>query len=161
MKQWFLGLAPRERMTVGVGGGVVALVLLYVLVVEPVVGSFNARSERIETLERDLAWMQEAAGEVRALRGMGVEAADVDDDRPAYLAVDSAVNEAGLRRPGRLEPEGEDGARVRLDEVVFDDLMTALGQLQTRAGIHVVRARFERLDEGRVQADLTLERQGR
>lgn len=158
MKQWFLSLAPRERMTVVIGGGVVVLVLLYVLVVEPIIGSFDTRAERIETLEQDLAWMQEAAGEVRALQGMGVQTAGVDDDRPAYLAVDSALDEADLPRPGRLEPAGEDGAHVRFDEVGFDDLVTTLGQLQTRAGIHVARARFERLGEGRVQADLTLER---
>ena len=158
MKQWFLALAPRERLTVAAGGSVVALVLLYLLVVEPVVNSFNARAERIEALEADLAWMQEAAGEVRAREGMGGQAASLDDDRPAYLAVDSAVDDAGLPRPGRLEPDGDDGARVRFDEVVFDDLMTALGQLRTRAGIRVVRARFERRGEGLVQADLTLER---
>lgn len=160
MKQWFLGLAPRERVVVGAGGGVVALVLLYVLVVEPLSNSFNARVERIQALEQDLAWMVEAAGDVRALAATGAQTAAFDDDRPAYLAVDSAVDEVGLPRPGRLEPEGDDGARVRFEEVAFDDLMIALDQLQTRAGIRVVRARFERLGEGRVQADLTLERGG-
>lgn len=160
MKQWFLGLAPRERLVVALGGGIAALTLLYVLVVEPVVHGFAEREERIDHLERDLAWMQEAVAEVEALRADGGDMPEPDDDRAAYLAVDDAFSGADLPRPEQLRPDGDDAATVEFAEVEFDRLMTVLGELETRAGIRVTRARFERLEAGVVAADLTLERAG-
>ena len=158
MKQWFLGLAPRERWLVASAGGVAALALLYVLAVEPIVHGFAERERRIAILEQDLAWMVEAAGEVEALRSAGRDSVDLDDDRPAYLAVDSAVREADLPTPRRLEPDGENGAQVEFEEVDFDRLMRVLAQLEANSGVVVVRATFDRVGAGRVRADLTLER---
>ncbi|MCO6413706.1 MAG: type II secretion system protein M, partial [Thiogranum sp.] len=42
MKDWFLGLEPRERKLVTAGAVVLVLLLLYVLVWEPVVGKYAA-----------------------------------------------------------------------------------------------------------------------
>lgn len=161
MKQWFLGLAPRERLIVAAGGIVVVLVLLYVLVVEPLAQGYADRERRIAALEQDLAWMVEAAGEAEALRGTGRAEDRADDDRPAYLAVDSAIRGADLPRPDRLEPDGRDGARVAFGEVEFDRLVRVLGRLESGAGVAVTRARFDRLDDGLVEAELTLERRDR
>lgn len=158
MKQWFLSLAPRERLIVAAGGTLALLVLLYVLVVEPLVQGFAARERQVATLEQELAWMTEAASEVEALRSAGRSDAEPDDDRPAYLAVDGAIREADLPRPQRLEPDGEGIARLELDEVGFDALMRVLGGLETEAAVYVTRARIERLGDGLVEADLTLER---
>jgi len=159
MKEWFLQLAPRERLMVGLGGGVALLVLGYVAIVEPLIQGFAEREQRVERLEQDLAWMSEAAGEVIALRSAGqTGSAPGDTDRPAYLAVDDAVREADLPRPQRLEPDGADTARVDFDRVAFDRLVALLGRLERDAAVQVARARIERIEQGLVSAQLTLER---
>lgn len=158
MKQWFLSLAPRERLVVGVGGGVVVLVLLYVLLIEPFVQGIAERERRIARLEEDLAWMVDAASEVAALRETGATTNEIDGDQPVYLAIDDAVSEAGLPQPDELAPDGSDTARVEFDEVAFDRLMGVIADLESQSGIVVTRARFERQEEGIVRARLTLER---
>ena len=160
MKQWYLGLAPRERVIVAGGGAIAVLSIAYVLAIEPLVHGVAEREQRIAALEQDRAWMQEAIGEVEALRAEGGDVTVPDDDRPAYLAVDDAISAAGLPRPNQLTPDGNDAARVDFAEVEFDRLMIALGELERSAGIHVTRARFDRLDDGFVEAELTLERAG-
>jgi type II secretory pathway component PulM len=42
----FLGLAPRERMLVGTAGGLLALALIYVAVVNPVLGAIARAGDR-------------------------------------------------------------------------------------------------------------------
>jgi len=159
VKQWFLSLAPRERLIVGLGGGVVVLILLYVLLVEPFVQGIAEREQRIAQLEEDLAWMVDAASEVVALRETGATTDEIDSDQPVYLAIDDAVSAAGLPQPDELAPDGSDTARVEFDEVAFDRLMEVIADLESQSGIVVTRARFERQEAGIVTARLTLERE--
>lgn len=157
MKSWFLGLAPRERAIVAGGGAILALVLLYLAVVEPAVQAYDQRVRRVENLERQLAWMQEAAGEVQSLRAAG--ATDTGGDgRAPYLVVDSVLRGAGLPQPKRLESVNDGSARLEFDEVPFDPLVHILGRLRSESGIHATRVRITRVREGYVDASLSLER---
>mgnify|MGYP006296935383 CR=1 FL=1 len=158
MKGWFLGLAPRERAVVVAGGGLLALVLVYLAAVEPAMQAYAARERRVESLESQLEWMQRAAAEVRSLRASGAAGVTGDSDRPPYLAVDAALRGSGLPQPDRLEPSGDDGARLEFEDVPFDPLVRILGRLRSEHGLVVARARVTRGEAGRVSARLTLER---
>lgn len=158
MKDWYLGLAPRERAVVAGGGGVALLVLLYLLVVEPALGALAERERRVAALESQLQWMQSAAAEVRSLRASGAAEATGDSGRPPYLAVDTVLRGSGLPQPDRLEPAGSGSARVEFERVPFDPLVRILGRLRSEHGLEVSRARIVRQGEGVVEARLTLER---
>lgn len=158
MKEWFGSLAPRERLVVAFGGAVAVLLLVHVALVEPMLGAYEQRTSRVASLERDLAWMTSAAAEVRTLHARGRGSGGASTDRPAYLAVDEAVRGGGLPRPERLEPAGSAGVRVEFSEVAFDALIGVLGRLERDARLQVTRARFSRVDDGVVSAQLTLER---
>ncbi|MDZ7828504.1 MAG: type II secretion system protein GspM [Halofilum sp. (in: g-proteobacteria)] len=157
MKAWLQSLAPRERLIVTVGGTVLALVVVYLAVVEPMAQAYAEREARVAALEREIEWMRDAAAEVRALGGAAA-AEDDGSQRPPYLAADRAVREAGLPRPSRLEPVGSRGARMEIDEVAFDRLVQVLVRLHARDGLRVERASFERVGPGLVDASLDLER---
>ena len=158
MKEWFQSLAPRERVMVGGGGAVLALVLVYLVVLEPAANAVSSREQRVAALESQLAWMQEAAAEVRSLRAEGAGQATGSSDRPAYLAVDEVLRGSGLPQPDRLEPAGNGGARVEFEDVPFDPLVRIVARLRSEHGLRVERARIEREEKGIVSARLTLER---
>lgn len=162
MKAWFAALAPRERNIVVGGGAVLAALLVYLLAIEPAVQAFATREQRVASLEQQLTWMREAGAEVRALRGTGAAGESADTDRPPYLAIDDALRGAGLPEPGKLEPTGEEGARLEFDRVPFDPLMRVVARLRADSGLQVTRARIVRTDEpGEVSAQFTFERPGR
>lgn len=161
MKAWFQSLAPRERRTVLGGGGVMALVVFYLLVVEPITGAFAERERRVATLTQQVEWMRDAAAEVANLGAGGADLSADGDTRPPYLAIDSALRGAGLPEPRRLEPVGDSGARLEFEAIPFDPLVRIVGRLRSESGLRVTRARIRRLEEsGQVSAQLTFERTG-
>lgn len=157
MRAWLQALAPRERAVLFGAGGVLLLLLVYLVVLEPLAQAYAARETRVRALEQELEWMRDAAAEVRALGGTAADTAGAER-RPPYLAADRALREAGLPRPTRLEPVGSQGARLEIEAVAFDALVRVLRGLRTRDGLRVERARFERVAEGRVDAAVDLER---
>lgn len=161
MKAWLESLAPRERRIVLGGAAVAALVLVYLLLVEPVARAFAERERRIESLESQIEWMRGAAAEVASLRAGGARAQGGSSDRPPYLAIDRALRGAGLPQPERLEPRGDNGARLEFEAVPFDPLVRIIGRLRSESGLRVTRARIQRAEgPGTVSARLTFERGG-
>lgn len=161
MKAWFQSLAPRERRVVLGGGGILVLVLVYLLVIEPIIGAFAERERRVATLTQQLEWMRGAAAEVADLRAGGADLSADGDTRPPYLAIDTALRDAGLPEPRRLEPVGDGGARLEFEAVPFDPLVRIVGRLRSESGLQVTRARIQRLKaSGQVSAQLTFERPG-
>lgn len=160
MKDWFLGLEPRERLFVGVGAVAVVLMLFWALVLNPLQTSRADTTERVETKRQTLAFLRAAAAE---LAGAGnVTAAGPDlAGQPLVVVVDRTARAAGLGAAlTRNQPVGEDGIRVRLDEASFDAVALWLATLGTSAGLGIESASFDRSPaEGRVNANLVL-RQG-
>lgn len=157
MRAWLQSLAPRERVTILAGGGVLLIVVVYLAVIEPMAQAYTRREARVAALESEVDWMRNAAAELRALGGADPGGSS-GGDRPPYLAADRALREAGLPRPQQLEPVGANGARVEIDGVAFDQLVQVLRRLGARDGLRIERARFQRVAPGRVDASLELER---
>lgn len=159
MKAWFEGLAQRERRIV-LGGGIMLLaVLVCVFAIAPVAAAFGERERRVETLAQQLEWMRDAAAEVDTLRSDGAAIRADDDDRPPYLAIDSALGALDLPQPQRLEPVDDGGARLEFEAVPFDPLAQVIDRLRAESGLRITRARIRRLEKaGEVSARLTFER---
>ena len=158
LARWWAARNGRERWMVG-GGLVLALVAVpYVTVWEPVVERMAALERQVAEARRDLAWMQEAAGEVRRHGGGGgTEAAT--DDRSLLGVVDRTARQAGLDgRLSRVQPDGAGSVRVWLDRAPFDAVVVWLHRLQRDGGVRVAALVVERTrDEGLVNVRLTLE----
>ena len=72
MKQWFKNLVPRERLVVIGGAVVVALVLFWSLVLNPLYSGVDRLSQQIETKRVLIAWMQSAAAEIKGAGNVSV-----------------------------------------------------------------------------------------
>lgn len=160
MKDWFLGLEPRERLFVGIGAVAVVLLLVWALVISPLGSARAATTERVETKRQTLAFVRSAAAELAAAGDLPAAGPNLAG-QSLVVIVDRTARAAGLGNAlTRNQPVGEDGIRVRLDNAAFDAVAAWLATIGTSAGLSIESASFDRTpDEGRVNASLVL-RQG-
>jgi len=159
VKEWFTGLAPRERAMVSIAAVVVALALIYAVAWRPLASSVTRLENSVEEQQALKQWMQQSAAEVNRLRGT----AGASDDHRSLLAVVDQTSKQSQLGPAvkRIEPDGQELVRVSLEQASFDDMMTWLGSLQRSFGVSVADVSIDRqADSGRVNARITLKRSG-
>lgn len=138
MNAWWTGLAPRERLIVGGGSVVLMLVLIYLLIWEPIANKREQIRTDISALSADLAWMQQVAGQVKRRAAQQGNQSSAGAARGSVLTlVEVSARAAGLHETlERVQPEGQ-GARIWFAETGFDGLLSWLGELEQRQGLHV------------------------
>lgn len=158
MKDWFYGLEPRERLLVGGGAVLVALLLLYSLLWAPIAGKYSSLRDNVADQRQTLAWMQQAAGQIRALQSAaGGGAARGLGGRSLLAVVDQSARGGGLGSAiKRIEPDGANAAKVWLEGASFDAMIVWLGQLARSYQIEPTIITLEPVGGGRVNARLTL-----
>jgi len=160
VKEWFTGLALRERTMVSIAAVVVVLALVYAVAWGPLASSVSRLQQSVEEQQALKQWMQQSAAEVNQLRG----AAGSSDDHRSLLAVVDQTSKQSQLGPAvkRIEPDGQELVRVSLEQASFDDMVTWLGSLQRSFGVGVADVSIDRqADSGRVNARITLKRSGK
>ena len=156
MNAWLLRMNPRERTIVICGMALGAMVLVYLLVVEPLWGKLAEQRAQLRSQAALLEWMQTSAAEVRQLRGAVSQASETD--KAPYLLLDAAVRKSGLPAPVRLEPRGRDGAAAQFENVPFDRLIRMLAEIERRGELDIVDVSVTRREAAAVNASLSLKR---
>jgi general secretion pathway protein M len=160
MNEWFTELEPRERIFVAAAGVTVIIALFWFALWMP-----------LEESERDLSarignW-QSSLSELRPLRGRlqagGNQPLAANPDQSLVVIVDNTLRSRNLYSAlQRSNPtNNNDGIRVDLENVAFDDLVLWIGEMGSQYGLQVQTATFTRSqgnDRGRVSASVTLER---
>lgn len=157
MMQYWQNLQAREQRTLLIGGVVMLLLLIYTLILEPFTQEM-ARMEQSVAADRELlAWMEQSAQQVTALRGKG----GGKSGRGGSLLslVDASAKKNGLGGAlKQVKPEAS-GVRLRFEQASFDDMVRWLGRLGSEQGVGVTSLTLERLPEaGQVNATVVLER---
>ena len=149
----------RERWLLSAGGLLLAVILPYVVLWEPLVERRDQLEAQVAEQRQDLAWMRSAAEQIRAHEGDTDSAEPVTDERSLLSLVDRAARDAGIDdQLSRAQPDGDGTLRVWMDRVPFDELMGWLDGLQRAAGVEVAALTVERTQEdGLVNVRLTLE----
>lgn len=162
MKDWLAGLESRDRRMLVGGGLLLALLLLYLWVADPLLGAYRKRSAQLAEQQDTLLWMQQTAAQVTRLQGaVGTQASGLGG-RSLLAVVDGSARQAGLGGAlKRVKPDGSLAVRVWFEGVPFDALVEWLGQLSHDHQVQVKLITLERQPEqGRVHAQLTLEAAG-
>ena len=136
------GLSVQERKLVTAVALVIGLFLLYLMLWAP--------------MQRELTRLRVAVPQDRAklivMRAQAVQAQQLRAQLPSgnrgsgglLSTIEQTANTRGLRPSiGRIEPEGQTGARVFFDEVGFNELSAWLADLQAQ-GIRVESATLQR-----------------
>lgn len=159
MKQWFLSLAPRERVLVAAAAVFIVAAVFYVAVWQPLHRN-AARLEQQITVQRrltaDVAQLAAEASRLRAHTRRNIKATDV----PLLSIIDQTSREAELAHAvQRIQPESEDKAAVTIDNASFDNMIRWLRQLQQQYGVAVTTLSVTRAEaEGAIDARIILER---
>ena len=157
MKEWFLGLEPRERLLVAAGAVVLVLLLLYLLIVEPVASRYSALRDGVAEQRKTLVWMQQAAQQVQVLKRSAPGGGRGLGGRSLLAVVDQSARSAGLGGAiKRIEPDGAKGVKVWLEGVAFDPMVLWLGKITRTYQIETSIITIEPQGRGRVNARLTL-----
>ena len=158
MKQWFSNLNSRERRIVTSGATVLLVILLYLMVWEPLTSKRDQLKVSVNAQQTNYEWMQQAAAEIRQLSGKG---AGVKKHTGSMLGTINKSAKSLLKGAviKRVEEDRQQGVRVWIEQVAFDDLLRWLGQIQQQYGIRVSSLVSERHSKvGRVNVRLILQR---
>ncbi len=162
MKAWLATLAPRERMVV-IGGASVLIVAL-------LVGSWLSFASDVERMREVVSeqravshWMETAALEATQLRkGSGTQNRVVSGGASLLSLADQTAKRSGLGGAmTRVEPEGGDKVRIRLERANFDKMMRWLETLQNQHAVSIDSITVDQhADSGMVNVRLTLKGAG-
>jgi len=151
---WLQRMNPRERALVISGMAVGAVVLAYLLIVEPLWSKLQEQRAQLHSQTALLEWMETSAAEVQRLRGSASQASKTG--KAPYLLLDAAVRKNGLPAPVRLEPRGRDGAAAQFENVPFDRLVRMLADIELRGELTIVDVSVTRREAATVNASLSL-----
>ena len=144
MKEWWFGLQTGERRTLTVGGIVLALILVYFAGWVPLQEGVVTLETQVQEQQALKRWMEQSAAEVQQLRRSGV-GGSLAGGRSLLTVVDQTAR-SGQLGPSlkRIEPEGENGVKVWLEQASFDEMMGWLVTLKQQYGAAVATMRYPR-----------------
>ena len=159
IRDWFDGLAPRERLLVGLAGAVLAIAVIVMAGIRPLTVNLKTAAEQVADKRAVLADIEHVAARFGPQAGALAATAQPTGESLVVL-VDRTTRSRGLGPYlKRNEPDGNDSIRLRFENVPFDDLIGWLADLQTTQSISVVSANADPgQDAGRVSANLQLSR---
>ena len=161
MREWWSSRSVSERRLLGVGMGVIACALYFVLVVEPLTAARTRAELRLAAATALGNELEALAAEAAALRQQGDPRTPWRGDQPLLAVINTSAIAADTQRATRrLTPLGADAVTVCLDDVEFAALASWLLDLDTRYGVAVERASLDRVRPGVVDAQLTLRTRG-
>jgi len=144
-------LTGRERRVLVGGGVLLAVIIGYLAVWGPLAQRHGLLQNRVAQQRQLLAWMHDAAQQVRQLREQSGTGMREPLQGSLLGTVDKSAKGAGLGPAvSRMEPQGDQAVRVTLEEAVFDQAIAWIGELQGRYGVHVVQLGLEKGDAGKV-----------
>ncbi len=136
-------LQPREQTLVSIAAVMVAVALLYSAIWQPVVRHHKAVAEELQSARAIATSLAQA--EVDQRFAAPPSAAIVGSEVSLLTAVDQAAKNGTLKKPpARLQPDGEDQARIWFEDVEFDSLLRWMNELQNRYGVRIDVADIER-----------------
>lgn len=159
MKQWWQQLSARDRRVL-IMGGAALIVIVYIFGVRlPAQNAVEELESQVREERELVSWMERARREIYALRGRADPEAAASSSESLFSLADESAREAGLGPVlQRVEPAGDNGARVNFEDIAFDELVTWMARMRSEHGVVAAQVTVRRgADEGRVDAQLVLE----
>ena len=153
MKQWFMGLTQREQLSLFIMGLAVALYLAFVIFIAPL----SQARDRMVVQNRGVA---ESLQRVEVLVSQILHLRETGNGSSTNRNLASLVNRSTSSyqlQVNRLQPNSRGELQVRLENAVFDDLITWLYQVEYKEGLRVLETSITPAGTvGRVNATVRL-----
>jgi general secretion pathway protein M len=156
LAQWWQIRSPAERRTLVALATLIALVLLWLVIWQPIVRDTDRLIQRVASDRVALVEARRAADEIGGL-ARAAPATPAADPRAALDAVLAAKNLKSAAT--QIERIDNDRIRLTFDTIAFDVLAATLDSLQRDARLRAVDVvATARVEPGLVRADVTLTR---
>ena len=159
MKEKWQQLSLREKRLVITTSIVVVITLVYFMIWEPLQDGIQTSRVRIKAQNDTLLQMREQAAEAKQLMAAQRQAgANVGSSSSLLVIIERTAQQKNLKsRLQKVQPEGQDGVRVWVENASFDQLIDWLALLENRNTIYVSEIIIERQKEpGRVNSRILL-----
>lgn len=154
----FKNLNPRERYSLIVGSSVLLLFLVYILLWQPWQNQVQEMQLRVGEQVDELAWMQQAAKEVKQLRTVSTTNISNRPTASLFSIIDSSMAQTSLAKANkRIEPNTEQEIRISFEQANFSDLIQWVAGLQQQYRLQIQLITLEKLaGNDSVKVQLTL-----
>ena len=151
-------MAARDRLVLGLGAGLVALMFGWAFVWYPLAQGQASLAAKLGTAEADLAFMRQSAAGLRAARASGATGVFDRGGQSLLALTDRSAREAGLGAAlRRVEPLQDVRVNAAFAGANFDVLAAWLEGLQRGYGVSVDELQVDRVGGvGLVDARVTL-----
>ena len=130
MKDWYLRQTSRDRLIVLIVGVLAFIGMLYAFVWYPMASGLDNSRMLINSKRETLQKVEVASTELKSLSGAASNPVLDAGNKETYSLIDERIRAGGLSKPDRVEPVGDNGARVQFSEVEFDKLVLVLAELE-------------------------------
>jgi len=156
LQQRFASLPPKDRLALTVLGVFLSLLIVIYLLILPANRFAAEASVHHQQRAELMAWMQANEGAARMLSGQN-SAQPRPSQGQSILSLASQSAQTHNISFKRFEPFGEDGLRIWLDNIAFNDMLMWLTQVQDQYGVEVHQASIDRgKSNGMITAKLEL-----
>jgi general secretion pathway protein M len=153
-QQWFQQQSPSDQQRLRWLAGVLALVFLWVGVINPVLTFRDRAAGALTQAQNDLAWLNSNYGALSAALAQRKQAAPQGEG--ALDAVAASAQAHGLTL-NRFSPEGGGRLALSLDQAAYASLIAWLLELAEERGLQVLNLSIDRTDTpGMVRARIVL-----
>jgi len=138
-------LEPRERLILGWGGVIVALILFYAFVWQPWHKSINSMQDSIQTMRSDLVWVRQH-GEILSNGGKGLEKKVKGAKQSLLSVIETTAKKHKVRKSiQQMVPSNNDSqVRVVLEDVNFNNWIKWVDILANQYGVNTLDVNAER-----------------
>ncbi|MGI9325489.1 MAG: type II secretion system protein GspM [Pseudomonadales bacterium] len=136
--RWFYGREHSERRIIALLAAAIVLTLLWLLLWKPVADWRAVTHNRYENAQASLSWLQ--ANEQKAKASASNSAGG--GERSVMRVITQAANARNLKL-SRVQPEGDEGVSVVLQDQPFTDVLLFVAQLAENNGVRVTRAAID------------------
>ena len=153
-QQWFRQQSPSDQQRLRWLAGFLALVFLWVGVVNPVLSFRDRAAGALTQTQNDLSWLNSNYGALSVALAQRKQAAPQGD--AALDAVAASAQAHGLTL-NRFSPEGGGRLALSLDQAAYASLVAWLLELAEERGLQVLNLSLDRTDTpGMVRARIVL-----
>ncbi len=159
MKEQWQQLSLREKRLVIITAIVVTVTLLYFMIWEPLQDGIQTSRVRVNAQANTLHQVREQAAEAGQLRATkSRKDANARGGGSLLVIIERTAQQKNLKSSlQKVQPEGQDGVRVWVENAAFDQLIDWLALLENKNTIYVSEIIIERQKEpGRINSRILL-----
>jgi len=160
MMDYWNQLKPSERTIISVGGIILAVLILYLAVLEPFMLKSDEFTTKVAQQKTQIEWLKKKSLEVKQLQASssGGKRSARKSGESLLVVVDRTAKQNRLADSlKRVEPDGSERVRVWLDNASFDEVAKWLSLLQSNYQLDIESAVFDKVEAaGRVNVRLVI-----